>query len=101
MPSKVKQQKLDYPAQLKEALTSDDILQDTFKNLTPKQWYGYVKHIISTKKVKFKATRFKDNTVNQSKKTYQYFLEDRIEFIKNCSQMKLVKYKWHFCKQKR
>ena len=50
MPSKVKQQKLDYPAQLKEALTSDDILQDTFKKLTPKQWYGYVKHIISTKK---------------------------------------------------
>jgi len=101
MPSKVKQQKLDYPAQLKEALTSDDILQDTFKNLTPKQWYGYVKHIISTKKVTLKATRFKDNTVNQSKKTYQYFLEDSIEFIKNRSQMKLVKYKWHFCSQKR
>ena len=59
MPSKVKQQKLDYPAQLKEALTSDDILQDTLKNLTPQQWYDYVKYIFSTKKVTIKATRFK------------------------------------------
>ena len=61
MPSKIKQLKLDYPAQLKEALTSDDILQDTFKNLTPQQWYDYMKYIISTKKVTLKATRFKDN----------------------------------------
>jgi uncharacterized protein YdeI (YjbR/CyaY-like superfamily) len=66
MPRKVKQQKLDYPAELKEAVTSDDILQDTFKNLTPKQQYNYVKYIISTKKVTPKATRFKDNAVNQS-----------------------------------
>lgn len=66
MPRKVKQQKLDYPAELKEAVTSDDILQDTLKNLTSKQQYDYMKYIISNKKVTPKATRFKDNAVNQS-----------------------------------
>jgi uncharacterized protein YdeI (YjbR/CyaY-like superfamily) len=75
MPSKVKQQKLDYPAQLKEALTSDDILQDTFKNLTPKQWYDYVKHIIPTKKLTLKATRFKDNALITARKPISSFLK--------------------------
>ena len=59
MPRKVKQQKLDYPAELKEAVTSDDILQDTFKNLTPIQQYDYVEYIISAKKATTKATRLK------------------------------------------
>lgn len=66
MPRKVKQQKSDYPAELKEAVTSDDILQYTLKNLTSKQQYDYMKYIISNKKVTPKATRFIDNAVNQS-----------------------------------
>ena len=73
MPSKVKQQKLDYPAQLKEALTSDDILQDTYKNLTPQQWYDYMKYIISTKKVTLKATRFKNNALIKARKPISSF----------------------------
>jgi|GEM_PF-420923 len=73
MPGKLKEQKLDYPAELKEALTSDDILQDTFKKLTPKQQYDYVKYIISTKKVKPKATRFKDNALIKARKPISTF----------------------------
>ena len=58
-PRKVKRQELDYPAELKDALTSDDTLQDTFKNLTPIQQYDYVEYIISAKKATTKATRLK------------------------------------------